>query len=191
MSALSIRTRRLISVLALAGLVGLVLFAGVLPIVRDSATLDADRAAAYAEIARARSFARSAPSLAAAARELETAPLWSQLLVGESRTAVEAALFAQVRGFMDSGATLHAVEPLPPLSRDGLTRVGVRVQSTLTIDAVRNFVERVESAPQLLRFGALTITAPPVQSSLAPAQNEVLTLRAEIYGWTRIPGAST
>jgi hypothetical protein len=183
--------RRVAAVSVLLGLIALLVVGGLLPLARDTTSLAADRAAAHQEIARARSFAKTAPTLAEAVKELESAPIWSQLLTGDSRSAVEAALYSQVRSYFAAGASIQNVEPLPPLTRDGLTRVGVRVHGSMTIDAVRHFVERVESSPQLLRLGALTITAPPVQSTLGLAQNETLTLRAEVYGWTKAPEAST
>jgi hypothetical protein len=191
MTRLAPPVRRIASVAVLIGLVVLLVVGGILPLIQDTASLADDRAAAHQEIARTRSFARTGPTLGEAVKELESAPIWSQLLTGDSRSAVEAALFTQVRSYFAAGAAIQNVEPLPPLTRDGLTRVGVRVHGSMTIDAVRHFVERVESSPQLLRFGALTITAPPVQSTLGPAQNETLSLRAEVYGWTRAPEAST
>ena len=191
MTQLPTTVRRTVSVAVLLALIALFVVGGILPMVRDTTSLSTDRIAAHQEIAQARSFARTAPTLAEAVKELESATIWSQLLTGDSRSAVEAALFTQVRSYFSAGATIQNVEPLPPLTRDGLTRVGVRVHGSMTIDAVRQFIERVESAPQLLRLGALTITAPPVQSTLGPAQNETLSLRAEVYGWTKAPEAST
>ncbi len=156
------------------------------PVASAFTSLDSDRQAAYREIAKARAFADSAPSLARAVTELNESTVWHQLLDGETRTAAETALLSDVRGFLDPSATISSLEPLPPKTENGLTRVGVRLQGNLTIESLRTFIERTETSPKLLRLGSISVTAQNMQSSLAPAQNEMLSLRADVFGWTRV-----
>jgi hypothetical protein len=142
------------------------------------------RSGARTALARARAEAALGPAVQALVQTLPSAAVWQRLYQGQNDAAADSGLRQDLSSLLtNSGAKTDSLTMLPQLRQGPLTRHGVRISASLSIDQLRAFLTALRSHARYLRIEHLNVTAPLNQP---PDTNPSLTIKADIYGFSRL-----
>ncbi|HYH20192.1 MAG TPA: type II secretion system protein GspM [Azospirillum sp.] len=181
--------QRLLAVGCLVVAVGVVWLALVAPIL-DAMADQAERLeAARALGAQYRAVAAERPVLERRRQELDAAARGrSSYLTAVSDGAAGAALQKLVKGAVErAGGTVQSTQPQPVRSEDGFRRIGVRLQLTATIEALRQALHAIEGHEPFLFVDGIEVRARQAQRSSGAkiAEDRTLEVRMDVYGLAR------
>ena len=145
----------------------------------------AERARLEERVARARARAAELPRVEAIAAEQTASPVWGRVYRGGDVGAASAEFERDVRSVLGPKFSAMSIERLGPISKGDLKELGVRLHVTATAADLADVLQRVESAPKLLRTRALKVGSPLSQRE---DRNELLETTLEVVGYWIEPG---
>jgi len=191
MLARNIRTRRMIA-LGMIPLVGAFIWAALVwPVWYTWDSQQEWRTTSARSLARSRAIAASEAMTRDQVKSLPQSPLAAKFYVAGTNGAGANAFQADVRGMLGSvGAVAQTATPIATNKLGAISRLGLRVTTSMTIDQLKNFLARVDSHSRYMRIDQLDITAPSVQPR---DQNPMLTVSMELAAFEseRAPSGAT
>lgn len=177
--------RRLIAIALLPLGAGLVWLLVIGPVVAAVTWHSEWRSDAQRIVSQARGSKAAATETVEQLASLAANPLWGKFYSVDKAGAAVPALQADVSAVLAaSHGLIQSSSPLPPVVEDGLTKIGLRIAASLTVDQLKTFTESIARHPRYLRIEKLSILAPSMQ---VPDQNPMLTVTMDVFGaeWVR------
>jgi hypothetical protein len=160
-------------------------FAVAWPAVRYIDREYAERARLAERVARARGRATELPRIEAVAAEQAASPVWGRVYRNGDPAGATADFERDVRAVLGPKFSTAAIEHTGPTASGDLTELGVRLRASITAGELADVLQRIESAPQLLRTQALKVASPLSQRD---DRNELLDTTLEVVGYWVGPG---
>jgi hypothetical protein len=178
--AFPLQTRRFVAVALLPFAALLLWVAVVLPVTALYESQVQWRTEATDTIAQAQGATVLLANATEQLRSLPAAPLWTKLYSVSKPGSAASMVQTDVNGILAaSHAVIQSITPLASTPSGDLSKVGLRVAASMTIDELKVFLNSVTTHPRSLRVEKLSVLAPSVQMA---AQNPMLTVTVEVFG---------
>lgn len=130
----------------------------------------------------------SLESLKAQLNSLQTQPGSSLgYLTGPNAGFASSALQANARKLLEgSGGSLRSLQVLPPAEENGLQKLAIRLDSSIPMGRVLDFLYDLETSDPYLFIDNLDIRAPDARAT-APNASTPINIRADVYGYFQTP----
>lgn len=139
------------------------------------------REATHGKLARYRTLVDNKGAIESALSTLQANVSWQGLYQAPEPVAASTALLSEFRALLDpQKVSIQSIQPMEAESLGPITRVGVRVSLSLTIDQLRSLLERMQSHAHALRADNVIVTAPQAHS---PDENPQLLVHMEVSGF--------
>jgi len=140
-------------------------------------------------LARQRGLARIESSLRTQLTTLPGLASWRRLYRMSAEGASVIALQSDVsNALVAAHARPQSFAPIAPTRTGPLTKAGLRVTASMTIDQLHEFLQQIEGLGHFVRIEHLTIVAPPIQP---PRENPPLNVMLEAFGFATESAAVT
>lgn len=173
--------QRLLAILILGTVTGLVALLLGSPLVRLFHSSGSTRQAQLQLLKQERSAIAQKSSIEASAASARNNPLWQRLYKTQALDKTVLELQGDLRAIVtETSGMTPTIEKVEPVTEDVLTRVGVRLTFSASIDRLASTLERLQQHAKLLRIEQLIIQAPDFQP---PNTNPALSVQVQISGF--------
>lgn len=139
------------------------------------------REATHGKLARYRALTDNKSAIDGALSKLQANASWQGLYQALEPAAASTALLGEFRALLDpQRVSIQSIQPMEAENLGPITRVGVRVSLALTIDQLRELLERMQSNSHAMRADNVIVTAPQFH---APEENPQLIVQMEVSGF--------
>jgi hypothetical protein len=180
MAALSARQQRLAALALVGWCACAVWYGGAGPALDHLESQTEARRAALRDLGRDRALIAQAPALQTALTAVEQSARWSRLYEIQKPDQATLQIETDLRAIFNAPNTLTAMTAEPAVAQGPLTRLGVRVSLSMSIEQWTAALEKLQQHPRLLQLESLTIQAPDYQSL---DTNPTLTIQGEVVGF--------
>lgn len=175
-------TRRALAVLLVIMALVLMRFALIAPAHALMLSQGRWRTQAGQDLADAKGQASAEQTVRKQLSALPGAPVWNRFYPSGGADNPDAALRADVTGVMASaGTTVQSLAPLPTQEEGAISRHGLRLSASMTVDQLQRVVTDLRGQARYLRVERLTISAPIAQT---PHTNPPVLVKMVVYGYS-------
>jgi len=180
---LDIVRRRALAIAVLLVLVLLAVQLLIMPVVSWFQTNRNERDRSLRQLAKLQTLVDAAPAMENALSTIDAHAIWQRLYPAGGSGALQ----QDFRSIVEAqGITLDSVQPLENTHMGDFDQIRVQVAFNTTIDHLSRLLLAVQSAPHMLRFDKLYVTAPMTQSG---NDNPVLVVRGDVVGYSHAADA--